>query len=543
MTIDVLIKNAKVVDGTGNPWYYGEVAISGDTIAAVGPRNSITPDADTEIVDAGGKVICPGFIDIQSHSILPLMIDGRCVSKITQGITTEIMGEGWTPAPFGGKIDDPLENAFFAQKIGDWHQKMYTWRHFSDWLEEYVAQGVSPNVGSYLGGGTLRSYVMGMSMNKPSPAEMEEMRQVMAQAMEDGAFGVSYALIYPPDTFADTDEIVEVCKIVSKYNGTYITHMRSEADELLEGLEETFEIARRANVATEIYHLKASGKRNWWKMPTVMENITQARAEGLDITVDMYPYPGAGTGLASVLPPWAQADGKFQENLRNPEMRERIRNEALDPGPGWEAMADLNGPEAVMPVGFRKPENQKYVAKRLNEIAADMGVDWATAAMDLLASEGQNISTIYFMMDEANVREQLKQPWIKISTDAGGFDPEWAKPMGPYHPRAYGTYTRVLGKYVREEKVIPLEDAIRKMTSSVADRLCLYDRGQLRSGFAADVVLFDPETVSDMATFEDPHQLSVGISDVWVNGGRVVKDGVHTGATPGRFVKGPGYKQ
>lgn len=543
MTIDVLIKNAKVVDGSGNPWYYGEVGISGDKIVAVGPRNSIVPDASTEVVDAGGKVVCPGFIDIQSHSILPLMIDGRCVSKITQGVTTEIMGEGWTPAPYGGKIDDPLENAFFAQKIGDWHKQMYIWSRFSDWLQAYEDAGVSPNVGSYLGGGTLRSFVMGMSMNKPTDAEMDEMRRVMAQAMEDGAFGVSYALIYPPDTFASTDEIVEVCKVVSKYNGTYITHMRSEADELFEGLEETFEIARRADVAVEIYHLKASGKRNWWKMATVMENITQARAEGLDITVDMYPYPGAGTGLASVLPPWAQADGKFQENLRDPEMRARIRAEALDPGPGWEPMADLNGPEAVMPIGFRKPENQKYVAKRLSEIAEEMGVDWPTAAMDLLASEGGNISTIYFMMDENNVREQLKQPWIKISTDAGGFDPEWAKPMGPYHPRAYGTYTRVLGKYVREEGVLTLEDAVRKMTSSVADRLCLFDRGRLAVGSAADVVIFDPDTVIDKATFEDPHQLSVGVSDVWVNGGRVVKEGVHTGAKPGRFVKGPGYKQ
>ena len=542
-TFDVLIHNGRVVDGSGNPWFYGDVALRGDRIAAVAPRGQLRPSRATQVVDAEGMVVCPGFIDIQSHAILPLMIDGRCLSKITQGVTTEIMGEGWTPAPYGGLIDDPLKYSFFAQKVPDWHEKMYTWTRFGDWLEAMEAHGVSPNVGSFLGGGTLRIFARGMAMGKSSRAELATMRRVMAEAMQDGAFGVSYALIYPPDTFADTDEIVEICKVVSKYHGVYITHMRSEADGLIEGVEEALEVGRRANVPVEIYHLKAAGARNWHKMPRVMEMINEARAGGLDVTSDMYPYVGAGTGLASTLPPWAQADDKFYENLRDPEMRARIKAEALNPSGNWEAMVDLCGLDGVMPIGLQKPENLPYVGKRLSEIAAMRNQDWVDAVFDLCASEEEWISTIYFMMDEENVRAQLKQPWIKISTDAGGFDPEWAKPMGPYHPRAYGTYTRVLGKYVRDEGVIPLEDAIRKMSSSVADRLGLHDRGILRAGFLADVVLFDPETVADRATFEEPHQLSVGVRDVWVNGARVLDNGTHTGAKPGRFVKGPGAKK
>ncbi|UCC65387.1 MAG: amidohydrolase family protein, partial [Anaerolineae bacterium] len=433
-----------------------------------------------------------------------------------------------------------LKHSLFKQRVSGWEARIRSWGRFRDWLEAMMAHGVSPNIGSFLGGGTLRNYAKGMEMGPPSDDELETMRRVMRQAMEDGAFGVSYALIYPPDAYTSTDEIVEVCRVVSEYDGLYITHLRSEADQLLEGVEEALEIGHRANLPVEIYHLKAAGERNWHKMPAVIARIEEARAQGLDVTADMYPYTGSGTGLTAVLPPWAAAGGRLYENLRDAEMRARIRAEVLNPSGDWEAMADLCTPEGVMPIGFEKSENQPYVGQRLSTIAAMRGQDWVDAVLDLLLSEGQRISTIYFMIQEENLRLQLQQPWIKISTDAGGFDPAWAKAFGPYHPRAYGTYTRVLGRYVREAGLLTLEDAVRKMSSAVADRLGLRERGLLRQGCYADVVIFDPQGVSDLATFEDPHQLSVGVRDVWVNGVRVLKNGAHTGAKPGCVVKGPG---
>ncbi|MEM7030427.1 MAG: D-aminoacylase [Chloroflexota bacterium] len=539
---DTLIQNGKIIDGSGNPWFYGDVALAGERIAAIMPPGQIDTSQAQNIVDAAGMVVCPGFIDIQSHSIMPLMVDGRCLSKIMQGVTTEIMGEGSTPAPFGGKIDNPIYFTVYEKLIPEWFERAREWTRFRDWLEAMIDHGVSPNIGSFLGGGTLREYVRGMEMGDSSADELAQMRQVMAQAMEDGAFGVSYALIYPPDAYTTTDELVEVCKVVAQYNGVYITHIRSEGDELYEGLAEAIEIGKRANIPVEVYHLKASGRKNWEKMPTVIEQINQARAEGLDITADMYPYVASGTGLDSIFPPWAKADGKFYDNLQDPEIRAKIKTEAQSPNGRWEAMVDQNGSDGVMPVGFQKPENQQYVGKRLSEIAEMRGQDWADAAMDLLISEGQRIGTIYFSMSEDNVRVQLQQPWIKVSTDAGGFDPEWGKKLGPTHPRAYGTYTRVLGKYVREEGIITLEDAIRKMSSAVADRLGLRERGRLQTGSYADVVMFDPDTIGDRATFEEPHQLSVGVQAVWVNGVQVVSQGEHTGAKPGQIVKGPGAK-
>ena len=537
---DLLIRGGRIIDGTGNPWIYGDLVVSGDRVEAVRPPGSVNPDNVAEVIDARGMIVCPGFIDIQSHSIMPLMRDNRCLSKITQGVTTEIMGEAWTPAPFGGKIDDPIAG-LLIDNLPEWRERALGWSRFRDWLEAMIDHGVSPNVGSFLGGGTLRRYAKGMAMGPANADELDTMRRVMAESMEDGAFGVSYALIYPPDAFVDTDEIVEVCKVVAEHHGVYITHVRSEAAGLIEGIEEALEIGRRSGAPVEIYHLKAAGRANWHKMEQVIEMIDEARAEGLDVTADMYPYTANGTGLTSVLPPWAEADGKLFENLTDPEMRAKIKAEAMNPSGDWEAMAEWAGPEGVMPVGFERDENRQYAGMRLTEIQEARGdADWVETAFELLLSERQRISTIYFSMSEENLAEQLRQPWNKVSTDAGGLDPEWAEAMGPTHPRAYGTYTRVLGKYVREEGVLTWEDAIRKMTSAVADRLSLRDRGVLRAGAYADVVIFDPETVTDNATFDQPHQLSTGVRDVWVNGARVVSDGEHTGATPGRIVDGPG---
>lgn len=536
MRYDQIIRKARVVDGCGNPWFYGDVAIAGETIAAVAPAGQLSAREAGEVLEADGRVLAPGFIDILSHSIQPLMRDGRCLSKVTQGVTTEIMGEAWTPAPQGGQIAPRKLSPYVPEA---WNERMKTWRRFGDWLEAMARHGVSPNVGSFLGGGTLREYACGMRMGKASRDELETMRRVVREAMEDGAFGVSYALIYPPDDYADAEEIVEVCKAVAEHGGLYITHLRSESDRLLEALEEALEIGRRANLPVQIYHLKASREDNWPKMAQAIARIDQARKAGQDVTADVYPYTASGTGLTAMLPNWVAEGGGLYEKLRDPAVRARVRAELEGPNPDVDTRSRA---EHVMPVGFQKPENQVYVGRRLSEIAAMRGQEPLEAVFDLLVSEGQRISTIYFSMSEDNLRLELSQPWAMVSTDAGGFDPEWARGYGPVHPRGYGSYPRVLGRYVREEGLLSLEEAIRKMTSLPANRLSLFDRGRIAPGCKADLVLFDPDAISDRATFEDPHQLSVGVHEVWVNGVRVLEDGQHTGATPGQVVRGPGWR-
>ena len=540
--VDVLIRGARVVDGTGNPWVFGDVALGGGRVVDVLPAGSVSPGRVGEVVDAGGMVVCPGFIDILSHSIVPLMIDPRCLSKVTQGVTTEVMGEAWTPAPFGGRLDDPLPLRSTGEVAEEWHERARGWRRFGDWLDAMGEHGVTPNVASFLGGGTVRQYVRGMEMGPSSADELDEMRRLAYEAMEDGALGVSYALIYAPDTYAATDELVEVARPVGERGGIYVSHLRSEADRLLDAIAETLEIGRRAGLPVEIYHLKAAGSRNWPLMRSAIDAIAAARAGGQDVTADMYPYVAGGTGLSSVLPTWAAADGRLYDNLRDPALRERIRAAALAPDGTWEAMGELAGPDGVVPIGCRLAEHREYNGRRLSDIAAERGQHWLDAAMDLLVAEGQRIGTVYFLMSEENVEEQLRQPWVAIGTDAGGVDPAWAAERGPVHPRAYGSYPRILGRYVRDRRVLGLEEAVRKMSSAVAARVGLRDRGLLRAGFPADVVVFDPATIRDEATFEDPHRLSVGVRDVWINGERVLRDGVHTGATPGRVLYGPGRR-
>jgi N-acyl-D-amino-acid deacylase len=540
MTYDTLITGGRVVDGTGNAWFYADVAISGERIAAILPPgcpNTEHRTPNTEVIDASGHVVCPGFIDIQSHSISAFMRDRRSLSKVTQGVTTEIMGELWTPTPFGGRRKEPFE---WGQLDPNDAEVTRGWTRFRDWIDWLTEKGVSVNFGSFVGGATLREYAMGWDAGEPTDAQLDVMRQVMAEAMEDGAFGVATALIYPPNAFSTPRELTEVAKVVSSYGGLYITHIRSEGDRLLEALEEAIDLGRDANVPVEIYHLKATGERNWPKMPAVIEQIGRARAEGVDIAADMYPYVFSGTGLTVLLPDWASEGGKLFERLEDPATRAKIRADMV--GPGVEALTFANNPrrDYVYPLGFKRPENRCYIGKNLEEIAAERGQEWPDAAIDLILSERQWIGTLFVIMSEDNLRLQLKQPWIKISTDASGMDPAFAE--NPVHPRGYGTYTRVLAKYVREEKVLALEEAVRIMSSAVADRLGLRDRGQVRPGFFADLVIFDPETVQDRATFTDTHQLSTGIRDVWVNGARVLKDGAHTGAMQGRAVYGAGRR-
>jgi dihydroorotase/N-acyl-D-amino-acid deacylase len=536
---DVLITGARVIDGSGNPWFYGDVAIHGERIAAVAPRGRIDPANAREVVDATGHVVCPGFIDIQSHSLIPLFTSGQSLSKVTQGVTTEILGEGWTPAPYGGRISDVM--AGYANVQPEMIERVRTWSRFRDWLEWQVGQGISVNVGSFYGGGSLREYVKGWELGDLTAGEMQTMRRVVAEAMEDGAFGVATALIYPPNSYTTDAELVEMCRVIARYGGVYITHMRSEADRFLEELAATIDLGRQTGCAVELYHLKAAGTRNWHKMPEALRMIDAARVEGIDITADMYPYVAGGTGLASAIPNWAAADGRLKDNLRDPETRERIRHELVEPTGGWEPLATLAGPEGVLVTELRAPGNRQYSGKRLAEIAAARGQHWTDCLMDLVLEEEQWVFCVYFMMTEENLPAQLRQPWMKVSTDASGLDPA-LHGHAVTHPRSYGTYTRVLGKYVREDGVLTLEDAVRKMSSAVADRLGLRDRGLLRAGMFADVVVFDPDTVTDNATFEAPHQLSTGIRDVWVNGQRVLRDGTHTGAPAGQWVKGPGAR-
>jgi N-acyl-D-amino-acid deacylase len=537
---DLIIEGGQVVDGTGAAWFYGDVAVSGDRIARVAPAGVLRDVPARERLAARGMVVAPGFIDIQSHSRGAFLGgDGRVISKVTQGITTEIMGEGTTNAPaneltLGGSGEGASERNELARSfMGE--------GGFDRWLRAMEANGASVNVGSFVGGGTVRVYGKGMAMGAANPAELDSMRKALRWAMEDGAFGIATALIYPPGNFASTEELIEISRAMAPYGGVYITHMRSEADQVLEAMDEAIRIGREAGVPVEIYHLKAAGQRNWHKAPAMIAKIDSARAAGIDVQANIYPYAAAGTGLTACLPPWASADGRLLDNLRDPETRARIRAELLDTRPvEWEAFCNLATPEGVLLLGLRRPENQQWVGRRLSEVAAARGTDWVDTTLDLLLSEEQRIGTIYFLMSDENVRLKLQQPWLKFGTDAGGIDPATAS--GLSHPRAYGTFTRILGRYVRDEEVIPLEAAIRKMTSAVATRLSIPDRGVLRDGMYADIVVFDPATVADHATFEEPHQLSTGVHHVFVNGTAVVRDGVHTGAKPGRVVRGPGYR-
>jgi len=534
-----LIREACIVDGAGNPWFVGDCALSGDRIAVVASGGTLDPRSAEEVIEARDKVLCPGFIDIQSHSIIPLMRDGRCVSKISQGVTTEIMGESWTPAPAGGRLVDPLATPMALKgsfDVSEWEERACSWHRFRDWLEAMVRHGVSPNIGSFLSGSVVRQHGKGMDMGPANEEELNVMRRVVREAMEDGAFGVSYALIYPPDAYASTEEVIAVCQAMAEYGGLYITHMRSEADGLLEGLDEALRIGQEAGVPVEIYHLKAWGERNWSKMETAISRIDSARAGGQDVTACMYPYVASGTGLSAILPPWASSGAGLRAKLADPASRAAIRAAVLEPSGDWEAKLSQCGASNVMPVGFACPENRRYGGMRLDAIARERHQEPIDAALDLLAAESSRIFTLYFSMSEDNLVRQMRMPWIKFASDAGGVDPVWAAPEGLAHPRAYGTFPRILGRYVREEGVLRLEEAIRMMTSAVAARLGLNDRGLVRPGMKADLVLFDPEQISDNASYEHPHRLATGVDAVWVNGSLVWRDGVHTGATPGEVV-------
>ena len=535
-SFDIVLENGRVVDGTGAAWFLGDVGITGNRIARVGAAGSLRRFPAKQRLDVRGLVVAPGFIDIQSGT--GFLGDSRSVSKVTQGITTEILGEGGTPAPTNEKT---AAGGQFALGGGAQATGAYPGPHgFKAWLDAMQAHGTSPNVGSFIGAATVRVYAKGQAIGKPTAAELDTMRAVVRRAMEDGAFGIGSALIYPPGNYATTEELIEMAKAMSPYGGIYITHMRSEADQLLEAIDEAITIGSKGGVPVEIYHLKAAGTKNWPKGPAAIAKIDSARRAGVDVQANMYPYVAGGTGLSACTPPWASEDGKLIANLQNPEMRAKIKAEMESTSTEWENLCQLASPQGVLVLGITKPENAQYAGKRLAEIATMMNKSWDDAALDLLISERQRIGTVYFLMSEDNVKLNLAQPWMKFGTDAGGVDPDSAR--GLTHPRAYGTFTKIMGQYVRDEKVMPLEDAVRKATSAVATRLSIPDRGVLREGFFADVTVFDPNTIIDRSTFEKPHVMSEGVRYVFVNGALVVRDGRHTGAKPGRVLRGPGAR-
>ena len=534
---DVVIANGRIVDGTGNAWFYGDVAIRGDRIATIVRRGGLAGVSARRRIDAAGMVVAPGFLDVQSGGPY-LTGDGRDVGKLTQGVTTEIMGEAYTGAPIS---DLTLADRAAESPASIASARRFVGAHgFDAWLRAMQAHGISPNVGSFVGASTLREFGMGLHMGAATGAPLDSMRVAMRHAMEDGAFGLGSALIYPPGNYASTEELIAIAKAMAPYGGLYITHMRSEADKVLEGMDEAFRIGVEGGVPVEIYHLKAAGTRNWSKERAMIAKIDSARGAGLDVQATMYPYTAGGTGLAACLPPSASADGKLFQYLADSVARLRIRAEVARPTSYWESLCEQATSEGVLLAGLRSPANAHWSGHRLSEVSSAMKKDWLDTVMDLLLAEHGDIGTIYFLMSEDNVRLQLRQPWMIIGTDASGQDPDSAK--GLAHPRSYGTYPRILGRYVRDEHVIPLEDAIRKMTGAVAERLLIPDRGLLRPGMFADVVVFDPATIQEHSTYERPHQLSTGVQQVFVNGVHVVRDGRHTGAKPGRIVRGSAWR-
>lgn len=538
---DIVISGGRIVDGTGNGWYYGDIGIRGDRIVTIAPSGMLASAQSREHVRLSrAMVVAPGFIDIQGHSLSLLLFgDPRIPGKVTQGVTTEILGEGATPAPITRAEAERLSNDPQTSANANFWRQFSEPRGFANYLKAMEARGPSINVGSFVGAGTIREFGMGERMGPATGAALDSMRAAVARAMQDGAFGMASALIYPPSNFATTQELIEEARAMAPYRGVYITHMRSEADRLLEAIDEAITIGVEGGVPVEIFHLKAAGRRNWPKLAQAVAKIDSARRLGIDVQANMYPYAAGGTGLTACLPPDVSADGKLFDNLRDSTVRQRIRDEVARDTGEWENMCLLATPEGVLIARTTNPANAQFQGKRLSEIAAMTGKHYLDAAMDLILTENSRVETIYFLMSEENVRSQLQLPWIKWGTDAGGPDP--ATVRGMLHPRSYGTYPRILGRYVREERVIPLEDAVRKATSAVATRLMIKERGLVREGYFADLVVFDPRTIIDKATFEQPLQLSTGVSHVWVNGIQVLRDGQHTGARAGRVLRGPGH--
>lgn len=531
---DIIIRGGTVYDGTGRPGVRADVGIRGDRIAAVGNLRRATAET---VIDARGLAVAPGFINMLSWSTESLIIDGRSQGEVRQGVTTQIMGEGWSMGPLNEEMKRRMK-----EDQGDLKFDI-EWTTLAEYLKHLEKRGVSQNVASYVGATTIRMHVIGLEDKKPTPEQMERMRELVRREMEAGALGIGSSLIYAPAFYASTEELIELCKVAAQYKGKYISHMRSEGNRLVEAVEELIRISREAGLPAEIYHLKAAGQSNWGKMDKVIAMVEKARREGLKITADMYTYPAGATGLDAAMPPWA-LDGGYEalyKRLQDPETRKKLAHAIRTPTDEWENLyISAGSADRVLLVEFKSDKLKPLTGKTLAEAARQRGEDPVETIMNLVLEDRSRVGTVYFMMSEENIKKQIRLPWVSFGSDAGSMATEGDFLKSSTHPRAYGNFARLLGKYVREEKVIPIAEAIRRLSGLPATNLGLEGRGFLKKGMFADVVVFDPATIADRATFEKPHQYAIGVKHVFVNGAQVLSNGEHTGAKPGRALWGPG---
>jgi N-acyl-D-amino-acid deacylase len=534
---DVLIRNGFIYDGSGSGPVQLDLAVEGDRIAKIGKL----PDATaTLIIDASGHVVAPGFINMLSWSNESLITDGRSLSEVCQGVTTQIMGEGDSMGP----LSDEMKQRWKAEQTNI--QYDIEWSTLGEYLRWLERRGVSQNVASFVGATTIREHVIGLADRKPTAAELDRMRDLVAMEMKDGALGIGSSLVYAPAFYATTEELIELCKVAAQYEGKYISHMRSEGADLLGAIDELIRISREAQIPAEIYHFKAAGQPNWSQMDAAIAKVDGARRDGLKVTADMYCYTAGSTGLNASIPPWMHDGGQdaLRQRLRDPATRRRAADEIRNRADGWENFyRGAGSPDRILLVDFAKQHLKPLQGKTLAQIAAERNNDPVETLMDLVVEDESRIGTVYFMMSEENVRKLIRLPWVSFGSDAASQAPEGVFLKSATHPRAYGNFARLLAKYVREEKLLPLEEAIRKLTSLPAENLGLDRRGRLRVGYFADIVVFDSEAVADRATYENPHQLAVGMDSVLINGVQVIRSGEHTGAKPGRALWGPGREK
>ena len=530
---DVLLEGGTVYDGTGAPGRRADVGLRGDRVAAIGDLSSARANT---VLDVAGLAVAPGFINMLSWSTDTLLVDGRSQSEIRQGVTTEVFGEGNSMGP----LDDAMKRRL-KERQGDLQYDV-AWTTLAEYLAHLERRGVAPNVASFLGAATIRESVLGEEDRQPGAEELERMRDLVRRGMEEGALGIGSSLIYAPGVYAKTEELIELCRVAARYRGKYISHLRNEGDRLLEAVDELIRIAREAGIPAEIYHLKAAGETNWPKLEAVIARVEEARRQGLRITADVYTYTAGATGFDACVPPWA-LDGGIEAlviRLGDAATRDRIRREMQTPGSFENLCLAAGSPDRILLTEFKTDALKPLTGKTLAEVARLRGLDPWETILDLVAEDGTRIGVVFFLMSEENVRKQIRLPWVSFGSDAGSRAPEGLFLKSSTHPRAYGNFARLLGKYVREEKLIPLEEAVRRLSGLPAENLGLDRRGLLREGMFADVVVFDPATIADRATYDDPQQYAVGMRHVFVNGVQVLKDGEHTGALPGRALKGPG---
>jgi N-acyl-D-amino-acid deacylase len=531
---DVVIRGGTVYDGTGTEGRRADVGIKGDRIETIGDLSKATAG---KTVDAAGLAVAPGFINMLSWSTDSLIVDGKSQSELRQGVTTQIFGEGFSMGPLNDKL-----KKFMESQQTDFHYDI-PWTTLAEYLSYLEKRGISQNVASYVGATTVRTYVVGFDNRPPTAPELDAMRELVRKEMEAGALGIGSALIYAPGNYASTEELIELCKVAAKYKGKYISHMRSEGDKLLEAIDELIRISREAGLPAEIYHLKAAGKANWPKMDQAIAKVEDARRAGLKISANMYTYTAGATSLDACVPPWAHDGGPEEliKRLKDPATRAKIAAQMREPGKDWENLCLLTGgPENVLLAGFGPEAMKPMTGKTLAEVAKTRGKDWVETALDLNIESDASVGAIFFLMSDDNVKKQIKLPWVSFGSDAGSEAPEGVFLKSNPHPRAYGNFANVLGKFVRDEKALPLPDAIRKLSSLPATNLGLDHRGFLMPGMYADVVVFDPATIAAKATYEKPQQYAVGVRDVFVNGVHVLKAGEPTGSPAGRALKGPG---